>query len=105
MAVFCAIVFLPKAAKDVEEIQIRADTEPIYNHFPDFPATENMQWCSRALGGIGPATVWMYVFAFYDYDVGSEFPGEEAFVEKTDFYFLPKEPAENNAGWMEAVWD
>ena len=35
--------------KEPGEKQIRTDVEPIYNHFPDLPATDDIQWCSRGL--------------------------------------------------------
>lgn len=36
----------------IEEVQIRTETEPIYNHFPDLPGTSKMQWCSESSKGI-----------------------------------------------------
>ena len=44
-------------------------------------------------------TVWIYVFAFYDYDVGAELGAEGIFNEKTDFYFLPEELVDSNSKW------
>ena len=85
--------------KEPDEKQIRTDVEPIYNHFPGLPATDDMQWCSRTSSGIGLTTVWIYVFAFYDYDVGAELGGEGVFHEKTDFYFLPEDLVDSNSKW------
>ena len=85
--------------KEPDEKQIRTDVEPIYNHFPGLPATDDMQWCSRTSSGIGLTTVWIYVFAFYDYDVGAELGGEGVFNEKTDFYFLPEDLVDSNSKW------
>ncbi len=55
--------------KAYQEIQVRTDIESIYNHFPDFPRTEIVEWCAISSTGIGPTTIEIYVFAFYDYDV------------------------------------
>lgn len=85
--------------KEPDEKQIRTDIEPIYNHFPGLPATDDIQWCSRASDGIGLTTVWIYVFAFYDYDVGAELGAEGILNEKTDFYFLPEDLVDNNSKW------
>lgn len=85
--------------KEPDEKQIRTDIEPIYNHFPGLPATDDIQWCSRTSGGIGLTTVWIYVFAFYDYDVGTELGGEGILNEKTDFYFLPEDLVDSNSKW------
>lgn len=93
------VLFTVTKGKETDEKQIRTDVEPIYNHFPDMPATENMQWCSRTSSGIGLTTVWVYVFAFYDYDVSAEFSEEGILSEKTDFYFLPENLAEDNSKW------
>ena len=87
--------------KKPDKKQIRTDTEPIYNHFPGLPATENIQWCSRTSDGIGLTTVWVYVFAFYDYNVGAELGGEGILNEKTDFYFLPEDLTESNSKWRD----
>ena len=94
------ILFAVTKGKETEDKQIRTDIEPIYNHFPDLPATENIQWCSRTSNGIGLTTVWLYVFAFYDYDVSTEFSEKGILNEKTDFYFLPENLAENSTKWM-----
>lgn len=80
--------------------QIRTDMEPIYNHFPDLPATEHIQWCSQTSGGIGLTTVRLYVFAFYDDDISAELGEEEISDENPDFYFLPENLPEN---WTEYI--
>lgn len=98
-AALCAAAIMSKPGEDMEEKQIRTDPEPIYKLFPDLPATDTVRWCSRASGGIGPSTVKLYVFAIYDYDVGAVFPGEEACMEMTGFYFLPEELSENDLRW------
>ena len=85
--------------KEPVEKQIRTDIEPIYHHFPGLPATEDIQWCSRTSDGIGLTTVWIYVFAFYDYDVGTELGGEGILNEKTDFYFYPEDLVDSNSKW------
>lgn len=85
--------------KEPVEKQIRTDVEPVYHHFPGLPATDNIQWCSRTPDGIGLTTVWIYVFAFYDYDVGAELGGEEILSEKTDFYFWPEDFVDYNSKW------
>ena len=97
MALFAMFVIIEE--KEPDEKQIRTDVEPIYNHFPGLPATDDIQWCSRTSGGIGLTTVWIYVFAFYDYDVGAELGGEGIFNEKTDFYFLPEDLVDSNSKW------
>ena len=85
--------------KEPDEKQIRTDVAPIYNHFPGLPATDDIQWCSRTSDVIGLTTVWIYVFAFYDYDVGAELGGEGILNEKTDFYFLPEDLVDSNSKW------
>ena len=87
--------------KEPDEKQIRTDIEPIYNHFPGLPATDDIQWCSRTSDGIGLTTVWVYVFAFYDYDVGAALDGKGILYEKTDFYFLPEDLTESILKWRE----
>lgn len=93
------ILFTVTKGKETDEKQIRTDVKPIYNHFPDLPATEHIQWCSQTSGGIGLTTVWIYVFAFYDHDMSAEFSEEGILNEKPDFYFLPENLAENNSKW------
>ena len=85
--------------KGMDEKQIRTDVEPIFNHFPGLPATDDIQWCSRTSEGIGLTTVWIYVFAFYDYDVGAELGEKGILNQKTDFYFLPEDLAESSSKW------
>ena len=82
-----------------DEKQIRTDVEPIYNHFPGLPATDDIQWCSRTSDGIGLTTVWVYAFAFYDYDVGAALGGTGILNEKTDFYFWPEDLVDSNSKW------
>lgn len=93
------VLFDVTKGKETEKKQIRTEVEPIYHHFPDLPATETIQWCSRTSGGIGLTTVWLYVFAFYEDDISAGFGEEGIFSEKTDFYFLPENLAENNSKW------
>ena len=93
------VLFTITKEKEQDEKQIRTDVEPIYNHFPGLPVTDDIQWCSRTSDGIGLTTVWIYVFAFYDYDVGAELGGEGSLIEKTDFYFLPEELVDSNSKW------
>ena len=95
-----ALIAITKEKGQVEK-QIRTDIEPVYNHFPGLPATDDIQWCSRTSGGIGLTTVWIYAFAFYDYDVGAELGGEGIFKEKTDFYFLPEDLVDSSSKWRE----
>ena len=93
-----ALFALMKEKEPVEK-QIRTDIEPIYNHFPGLPATDDIQWCSRTSDGIGLTTVWIYAFAFYDHNVGAELGGEGSLNEKTDFYFLPEDLVDSNSKW------
>ena len=97
MALFALFTIIRENEPD--EKQLRTDIEPIYNHFPGLPATDDMQWCSQTSGGIGLTTVWIYVFAFYDYDVGTELGGEGSLNEKTDFYFWPEDLVDSNSKW------
>ena len=77
---------------NAEDIQIRTETEPIYNHFPDLPVTSEMQWCSESSGGIGLNTVKVYVFAYYDHDITSELQGMKFDDHETvvDLHFVPE---------------
>ena len=93
------VLFALTKEKEPDEKQIRTDVEPIYNHFPGLPATDDMQWCSRTSDGIGLTTVWVYVFAFYDYDVGAELGAKGTLSEKTDFYFWPDDLVDSNSKW------
>lgn len=74
-----------------ESIQVRIETEPIYNHFPDLPETSKIQWCSRSSEGIGLTTTTIYIFAFYDHDISKDL--QEMEVRSTDedieLYFTP----------------
>ena len=89
-----AILSAAKSAKTQESnpnIQIRTETEPIYNHFPDLPQTSKLQWCSGSSGGIGLTTTTLYFFAFYDRDVSGELQemniGDQG--EGIELYFVP----------------
>ena len=93
------VLFAITKEKGQDEKQIRTDVEPIYNHFPGLPATDDIQWCSQTSDGIGLTTVWIYVFAFYDYDVGAELGGEGILNYKTDFYFWPEDLVDSNSKW------
>ena len=46
--------------------EIRTDSEPIYNHFPSFPNSEHIEWCSTSSTGIGLVTHNVFLFAFWD---------------------------------------
>lgn len=84
-----------------QNIQIRTDTEPIYNHFPDLPEALEIQWCSQSSRGIGLTTTRLYFFAFYDHDVSSELLGaiQEMTIEdqgeSRELYFVPENIDEN----------
>ena len=93
------VLFTITKEKGQDEKRIRTDVEPIYNHFPDLPATDDIQWCSRTSDGVGLTTVWIYAFAFYDYDAGAELGGEGSLIEKTDFYFLPEDLVDSDSKW------
>ena len=89
-------VFLAsKAFRIKESVQIRTETEPIYNHFPDLPQTSEIQWCSKSSGGIGLTTTTIYIFAFYNYDISSELQATETEIEtqseNIELYFVPNE--------------
>lgn len=73
-------------------IQIRTETEPIYNHFPDLPVTSEMQWCSESSEGIGLNTVKVYIFAYYDHDITGELQGMKFVDHETvvDLHFVPE---------------
>ncbi len=91
--VLSVIVFLMSGRyKPKENIQMRTDTEPIYNHFPGLPETSEIQWCSRALESIGPTTLKLHIFAFYDHDISSELEDMEIENQSEDieFYFVPE---------------
>lgn len=94
-------LFVITKEKGQNEKQIRTEVEPIYNHFPGLPATDDMQWCTRTSDGIGLTTVWVYVYAFYDYDVGAELGEGGTLNEKTDFYFLPEDLTGSSSKWRE----
>lgn len=85
------ILFAVERVKRNDNIQIRTETEPIYNHFPDLPKTSEIQWCSRTSDGIGLTTVKLYFFAFYEYDVSSELQEMEIenLGEDIELYFVP----------------
>lgn len=85
--------------KNADEKKIRTDTGPVYNHFPDFPAAESIQWCSETSKGIGLTTVRIYVFAFFDSNVSERFGEWENLNKIPDFYFLPDNLIEDNTGW------
>lgn len=93
------ILFIAIKGKETDDIQIRTDIEPIYNHFPDLPATETIQWCSKTSSGIGLTTVRVYAFAFYDHDISAEFNEAKILDETPDFYFLPETLTENHSKW------
>lgn len=89
------VFFTLKAFRIEESVQIRTETEPIYNHFPNLPQTSEIQWCSKSSGGIGLTTTTIYIFAFYDYDISSELQAMEMEIEAQNenlkLYFVPNE--------------
>ncbi len=64
--------FVAERSRMNESMPIYTEAEPIYNHLPGLPETSEIEWCSRASGGIGLTTVRIYFFAFYDHDVSGE---------------------------------
>ena len=85
-------IFLASIAINTEEpIQVRTDTEPIYNHFSDLPETSKIQWCSKSSDGIGLTTTYIYIFAFYDEDISNELQDMTIKDENEDIelYFVP----------------
>lgn len=87
-----AVLFMADRVKPEENLQIRTETEPIYNHFPDLPETSEIQWCSWTSSGIGLTTIKVYIFAFYDHDVSNELQGMEIENQsgKIELYFVPE---------------
>lgn len=85
------ILFAIEGAGRKEDVPIHTETEPIYNHFPDLPKTSEMQWCSRASGGIGLTTTTVYLFAFYNDDISDELQEMKVKNESEDIelYFAP----------------
>ncbi len=84
--------YLPEEAGENIDIEIRTETEPIYNHFPDLPGTSEMQWCSEVSEGIGLTTVRLYLFAYYDHDISGELQGMQVGgrEDAIDLYFVPE---------------
>lgn len=80
-----------KTEKSIQNIQVRTETEPIYNHFPDLPETSAIQWCSQSSGGIGLTSTTLYLFAFYNRDVSGELQEMriESQGENIELYFVP----------------
>lgn len=80
-----------KTRESVQNIQVRTEAEPIYNHFPDLPETSAIQWCSQSSGGIGLTTITLCFFAFYDRDVSGELQEMkiESQGEDKELYFVP----------------
>lgn len=92
LSVAGAVLFMADRVKPEENLQIRTETEPIYNHFPDLPETAEIQWCSWTSSGIGLTTVKIYIFAIYDHDVSNELQDMEIKnqSEETELYFGPE---------------
>ena len=67
-----ATVMVALSAKGEEAVMTSTETAPIYNHFPDLPETTQIKWCSKSSGGIGLVTTKLYIYAFYDADLGSQ---------------------------------
>ena len=67
-----ATVMVALSAKGEEAVMTSTETAPIYNHFPDLPETAQIKWCSKSSGGIGLVTTKLYIYAFYDADLGSQ---------------------------------
>ena len=87
-----------------EDIQIRTDVEPIYNHFPTLPKTEIIEWCSVSSEGIGLTTTKLYVFAKYDTSAEVDNFLESVTLSndtsKIDSIFIP-DFVEQNETWEE----
>lgn len=92
-----------RTEESIQNIQIRTDTEPIYNHFPDLPETSEIQWCSQSSGGIGLTTTTLYFFAFYDRDVSGEL--QEMIIggqgQDIELHFIPEGISEDEK-WRRA---
>lgn len=97
--VLLVIISVVIKEKRAGEKQIHTDIEPIYNHFPDLPETENIQWCSETSEGIGLTTVRIYVYAFYDASISDRFSEQRSVNEIPDFYFVPENLTGNHAEW------
>lgn len=93
------LIIFATTVKEPDKKQIQTNAEPIYNHFPDLPTTEMIQWSSKSSSGIGPTTVWLYVFAFYDHDISANFSDKGILKEKSDFYFLPQNFKLDHTKW------
>lgn len=98
LAAAICVIFAAAGARPEENIQIRTETEPIYNHFPDLPETAEIQWCSRTSQGIGLTTVKLYFFAFYDHDISNELKGMkiESRSGTIDLQFVPESIKEDD---------
>ena len=91
-----------------DDIQIRTDVEPIYNHFPTLPKTETIRWCSVSSEGIGLTTVELHVFAQYDTTVEIDNFLESVTLSddtsKIDSIFVP-DFVEQNETWKKIKTD
>lgn len=99
--ILAAGIFLASIRIKTEEpIQVRTDTEPIYNHFPDLPETSEIRWCSQSSEGIGLTTVNLYIFTFYDDDISNELQDMKIKDEGEDIelYFV-SDGIENKQKW------
>lgn len=92
LSVAGVVLFMADKVNTEENPQIRTETEPIYNHFPDLPETSEVQWCSWTSSGIGLTTIKVYIFAFYDHDVSNELQDMEieSQGEDIELYFVPE---------------
>lgn len=92
LSVAGAVLFMADRVEPEENLQIRTETEPIYNHFPDLPETSEVQWCSWTSSGIGLTTIKVYIFAFYDHNVSNELQDMEIENQsgEIELYFVPE---------------
>ncbi|MCI9387411.1 MAG: hypothetical protein HFH77_13895 [Lachnospiraceae bacterium] len=92
-AFLAALFFAALGDKGKASVMTSTEAAPIYNHFPDFPETSEMKWCSKSSGGVGLVTTTLYIFAFYDKDVSSQLGEMEIEDEaaKIALYYAPDE--------------
>jgi len=86
-----------------QNIPIRTEEEPIYNHFPSLPEAREIQWCSESSDGMGLVTTRLYIYAFYNEDIEPLiFSDNEKEVLETEIlpYFLPEKLIGKDITWF-----
>lgn len=88
--------------RSTENITIETDISPIFNHFPELPKTNRINWMSTTSDGIGLQRINLYYIAFYNKDELSSQMSEYKLLEEDsiNMHFIPDELKDTTFHWQ-----